>query len=95
VAAWRSGMHPDDFTVLGLPGGRLLWDNFDGTGGHTELVDEATGQVIWRSPVILSPVMPAGGQLIGGGVAAAGGDLVSLDAGTGEERWRQRRAIGG
>jgi outer membrane protein assembly factor BamB len=95
VPAWRSGMHPDDFTVLGLPGGRLLWDNFDGTGGHTELVDEATGQVIWRSRVVLSPVMPVAGQLIGGRVAAARGDLVSLDAGTGEERWRQRRGLGG
>jgi outer membrane protein assembly factor BamB len=95
VAAWRSGMHPDDFTVVGLPGGRLLWDNIDGTGGRTELVDEATGQIIWRSRVILSPVMPVAGQLIGGGVAAARGDLVSLDAGTGEEQWRQRGGLGG
>jgi hypothetical protein len=95
VAVWRSGLPPDDLMVLGLPGGRLLWSTFDDPGGRTELVDEATGQVIWRSRVILSPVMPVAGQLIGGGVSAARGDLVSLDASTGEERWRQRRAIGG
>jgi outer membrane protein assembly factor BamB len=94
AAAWDSRMHHGDFSVTGLPDGRLLWDDCDGETGDSELIDPESGQVSWHSPVVLSPVVPVGGQLVGGGVADARGDLISLDTATGAERWRQRRALG-
>jgi hypothetical protein len=78
---------PNDVCVVGLPGGRLLVSSFDPS--WTDLVEEATGQTMWRSPVgLVGPVMPVGDQLIGG-ASPMRGDLVSLDVRTGLERWRR------
>lgn len=88
---WNSTYHPDGLGVVGLPGGRLLVSG-DDEGSETELVDEATGKVVWRSPVVLAPVIPVGDQLIGGATYTSG-DLVSLDVRTGRERWRRPRVL--
>jgi hypothetical protein len=94
VPAWNSTYHPDDIEgVVGLPGGRLLVERFDDSWAETEMIDEATGRVAWRSPVLLVPVMPVGDQLIGSGFGDASRDLVSLDVQTGQERWRRRGAF--
>jgi hypothetical protein len=89
VPVWHSTYHPDDVGVVGLPGGRLLASTFD---SWCELVDEATGQVVWRSPIDPTPVMPVGDQLIGG-AGAVSDDLVSLDVHTGVQRWRRPGAL--
>jgi hypothetical protein len=82
--------HPDDVGVVGLPGGRLLVGCFEDSWSETELVDETTGQVVWRAPIALAPVMPVGDQFIGN-VSGTSGDLASLDVHTGLERWRNAR----
>jgi hypothetical protein len=87
---WRSTYHPDDLDgVDGLPGGRLLVGSVD---FGTEMVEESTGQTVWRSRIPVVPVMPVDDQLIGQ-AGPTSGDLVSLDVRTGAERWRQPRAL--
>ncbi|MFF6981355.1 hypothetical protein ACFZAV_27515 [Streptomyces sp. NPDC008343] len=91
MQVWRSTYHPDDVGVVGLPGGRLLASSGHDSSSKVELVEEGTGQVVWRSPILV-PVMPVGDQLIGG-AGPGGRDLVSLDVRTGVERWRRPRAL--
>ncbi|MFC4033350.1 hypothetical protein ACFO3J_17905 [Streptomyces polygonati] len=92
VPVWESAYAPDALGVTGLPGGRLLVDAFDDWSSSTmEMIDEVTGHIMWRSGVV-GPVMPVGDQLVG--AAGEGGrDLVSLDLESGEERWRNPRAL--
>ncbi|KAA9379652.1 hypothetical protein F5972_08345 [Microbispora cellulosiformans] len=90
MPVWESTEHPDEVDVVGLPGGRLLASCFDDSWSETQLVEEATGHIVWRSPVVQAPVMPVGDQLIGiSHMAPSRGDLVSLDVRTGLERWRR------
>jgi hypothetical protein len=73
----------------GLPGGRLLASVVEDTWSSTRLIEEADGKVLWRTDHALAPELPLGDRLIAG----AGGDLVSLDAHTGEEVWRRPRVL--
>jgi hypothetical protein len=88
VPVWRGNRHPDELAVVGLPGGRLLSSTFDEDWARTELVDETSGRIVWTSPVGLVPTLVVGDQLIGGGFGPVT-KLMSLDAGTGEQRWRR------
>jgi hypothetical protein len=94
LPVWQTMHDPDDLGVNGLPGGWLLASSVDAC--RTELIEEATGRIVWRSPVLLSPVMPVGEQLIGGesGESASREGLVSLDVRTGQERWRRPLTMG-
>jgi outer membrane protein assembly factor BamB len=84
VPVWQSVYHPDDTSVVGLPGGRLLvYDDIYAI----EMINEAKGKIKWRAPVALLPVMPVGNQLIGA-AGATSNELVSLDLRTGKQRWR-------
>ncbi|MFI0482281.1 hypothetical protein [Actinomadura sp. 9N215] len=97
VPVWHCREDPNYTSVDGLPSGRLMVSSFDDAWSPTReirtgtsLIEESTGEVLWHSPVMLSPVMPTGGQVIGG---ADRDDLVSLDFGTGGELWRRKRAM--
>jgi hypothetical protein len=88
VPVWSANYHPDEVDVVGLPGGRLLSSSFDESWAQTDLVDEKSGRIVWTSPVALAPTLVVGEQLIGEGFGPVTG-LMSLDAGTGEQRWRR------
>lgn len=59
-----------------------------GSGKSVVAVGFPSGEPIWSTKVGDSVV--ASPLVVGGAVVAAAGDLVALDAGTGEERWRYR-----
>lgn len=88
VPVWHGNRHPDELAVVGMPGGRLLSSSSDEAWARTELVDEASGRIVWTSPVDLAPALVVGDRLIGKGFGPVTG-LMSLDAGTGEQQWRR------
>jgi hypothetical protein len=87
---WRCPLHPDDLDGLtGLPGGRSLVAQIGDGWAQMELIDEATGQVLWRKPELLSETL-VGDVLIGATAGPRRDDLVSLDVRSGQEVWRRR-----
>lgn len=94
VRVWQPDRRDSDWWVAfdgwtGLPGGRLLASVVEDTWSSTRLIEEAGRKVVWRTDRALAPELPLGDRLIAG----AGGDLVSLDAHTGEEVWRRPRVL--
>jgi hypothetical protein len=85
---WRNPRAWEAFDGLdGLPGGLLLAVTIGDDWSSTQLIEEATGKVRWRSSEALSTEMLVGNLLVG----SARSDLVALDVRTGQEQWRRRR----